>query len=126
MESGPAVISGDKVALTGAGTIVLKAEQAGNNKYAPATATQSFRSTHPSLTIEANNATRAAGAANPKFTGKVTGAVNGDKFTESFSTTAKATSKAGKYPIVPSVAGTKLSDYVVTKVNGTLTVTAAK
>ena len=126
VESGPAVISGDKVALTGAGTIVLKAEQAGNNKYAPATATQSFRSTHPSLTIEANNATRAAGAANPKFTGKVTGAVNGDKFTESFSTTAKATSKAGKYPIVPSVAGTKLSDYVVTKVNGTLTVTAAK
>ena len=105
---------------------MLKAEQAGNNEYAPATATRSFRSTHPTLTIKANNATRAAGAANPKFTGKVTGAVNGDKFTESFSTTAKATSKAGKYPIVPSVAGTKLSDYVVTKVNGTLTVTAAK
>jgi MBG domain (YGX type)/Bacterial Ig-like domain (group 3)/PQQ enzyme repeat len=126
VESGPAVISGDKVTLTGAGTIVLKAEQAGNSKYAPASATRSFVSTHPTLTIEANNATRAAGVANPKFTGKVTGAVNGDKFTESFSTTAKTSSKAGKYPIVPSVAGTKLSDYIVTKVNGTLTVTAAK
>jgi hypothetical protein len=126
VESGPAIISGNQVTLTGAGTVALKAEQAGSNEYAPATATQSFRSTHPTLTIEANNTTRAAGAPNPTFTGKVTGAVNGDKFTESFSTTAKTTSKAGKYPIVPSVAGSKLSDYVVTKVNGTLTVTAAK
>jgi outer membrane protein assembly factor BamB len=126
VESGPASISGNQVTLTGAGTVVMKAVQAGNNEYAPAAATQSFRSTHPTLTIKANSATRAAGAANPKFTGKVTGTVNGDKFTESFSTTAKTTSKAGKYPIVPSVAGSKLSDYVVTKVNGTLTVTAAK
>src|SRR3984885_7161709 len=40
-------------------------------------------STKPTLTVSANNATRAYGAANPTFSGTVTGAQNGDTFTES-------------------------------------------
>ena len=36
------------------------------------------------LTVAANNATRAYGAANPTFSGTITGAQNGDTFTESF------------------------------------------
>ena len=66
------------------------------------------------LTVTANNATRVYGAANPTFSGTVTGAQNGDTFTESFTTTATTTSAVGSYAIVPSVAGTNLGNYTVT------------
>jgi hypothetical protein len=77
------------------------------------------------LTVTANNATRVYGAANPAFSGTVTGAQNGDTFTESFASTATTTSAVGSYPIVPSVTGPNLANYTVNIVNGTLTVTAA-
>jgi hypothetical protein len=77
------------------------------------------------LTATANNATRAYGAANPAFSGTVTGAENGDTFTESFASAATTTSAVGSYPIVPSVAGTNLANYTVSIVNGALTVTGA-
>jgi hypothetical protein len=77
------------------------------------------------LTVKANDTTRAFGAANPTFTGTVTGAQNGDTFTESFATTATTTSAVGSYPIVPSATGTNLGNYTVAIVNGALTVTAA-
>ena len=125
VQSGPATISGNTVTLTGVGTVVLKASQAGDAQHSAATATQSFQVTPVSLTVTANNATRAYGAANPVFSGTVVGAVNGDTFTETFSTTATASSNPGTYPIVPAATGTGLADYTVTAVNGTLTVTAA-
>jgi hypothetical protein len=125
VQSGPATISGNTVTLTGVGTVVLKASQAGDAQYSAATATQSFQVTPASLTVTANNAARAYGAANPVFSGTVVGAVNGDTFTETFTTTATASSNPGTYPIVPTVTGTNLADYTVTAVNGTLTVTAA-
>jgi Bacterial Ig-like domain (group 3)/MBG domain (YGX type)/PQQ-like domain len=77
------------------------------------------------LTVTANNATRVYGAANPAFGGTVTGALNGDAFTESFATTATTTSAVGSYPIVPSVTGANLANYTVNIVNGALAVTAA-
>jgi hypothetical protein len=77
------------------------------------------------LTVKADNATRVYGAANPTFSGTVTGAQNGDTFAESFATTATAGSAVGSYPIVPSVTGTNLGNYTVTTVNGALAVTAA-
>lgn len=77
------------------------------------------------LTIKANDASRIYGAANPTFTGTVTGAVNDDTFTLSFSTTATAASPVGTYPIVPSVTGANLANYIVTASNGTLTITPA-
>ena len=52
--------------------------------------------TQPVLTVTANNATRVYGAANPTFSGTVTGAQNGDTFTESFTTTATTTSNGGQ------------------------------
>jgi len=55
----------------------------------------------------------------------VTGAVKGDVFTESFTTTALLTSNVGTYAIVPSIVGTNLSDYTVITDNGVLTVTQA-
>jgi hypothetical protein len=76
------------------------------------------------LTAAANNATRVYGAANPAFSGTVTGAIGSDSFTESFTTTAAASSNVGSYPIVPAVTGPQ-SNYTVTLVNGAFTVTGA-
>jgi len=76
------------------------------------------------LTITANNASRLYGAANPVFTGSITGTYNGDVLTLSFSTTATQTSAVGTYPIVPSVSGAAAANYTVNAVSGTLTVTA--
>ena len=74
------------------------------------------------LSIGANDASRAYGAANPTFSGSVNGAINGDTFTETFSASATMTSPVGTYAIVPSVTGANLADYTVTATNGTLTI----
>jgi Bacterial Ig-like domain (group 3)/MBG domain (YGX type)/PQQ-like domain len=124
VQSGPAAISGGVVTLTGVGTVVLQATQAGNTNYSSATTTQSFQVTPAPLSVTANNASRAYGAANPAFSGTVTGAVGSDSFTESFTTTATTTSNVGSYPIVPAVTGPQ-SNYTITYVNGALTVTGA-
>jgi len=81
--------------------------------------------TQYALTAIANNATKVYSTVNPAFTGTVTGAANGDTFTESFSTTATLSSLVGAYPIVPSVTGANLSQYTVMAVDGSLTVTQA-
>jgi sugar lactone lactonase YvrE len=79
--------------------------------------------TPASLTVTANNATRAYGAANPAFSGTFTGAVNNDQFTATYTTPAIASSPVNTYPITPvTVNGTHIADYTVSMVNGTLTV----
>jgi len=75
------------------------------------------------LTLTANNATRVFDTANPTFTGGYSGALNGDSFTMSFSTTASLLSDVGTYAIVPSAAGAALANYTVSATNGTLTIT---
>ena len=87
--------------------------------------TLTISSAAQTLTVAASNATRAYGATNPAFAGTVTGAQNGDTFTESFSTTATAASNVGSYPIVPAASGTNLGSYSVVIVDGALTVTPA-
>ena len=74
------------------------------------------------LTVTAGNASRAYGAANPTFTASETGAVNGDTFTLTESTTATTSSPVGTYAIVPVATGANLANYTVVYVNGTLTV----
>jgi hypothetical protein len=125
VQSGPAVINGGIVTVTGAGTVVLQATQPGDTNYGSATSTQSFQATPAQLTVAANNTTRAFGTANPAFNGTVAGAVGSDNFSESFTTTASISSNAGSYPIVPAVTGPQLANYSVNIVNGTLTVSAA-
>jgi MBG domain (YGX type)/Abnormal spindle-like microcephaly-assoc'd, ASPM-SPD-2-Hydin len=78
------------------------------------------------LTVTANNATRVVGAANPTFTVTYTGFRNGDTAaslggTLSCTTTATVTSPAGTYPITCS--GQTSTNYTITYVPGTLTVT---
>ena len=90
--------------------------------------TGSLTVTAVSLTITANNATRAYGAANPTFTATYNGFVNGDTAssltgTLTCSSTATAGSPAGMYPITCS--GQSSTNYNISYSAGTLTVTAA-
>jgi microcompartment protein CcmL/EutN len=78
-----------------------------------------------SLNISANSNLNLYGLPNPVFWGAVTGAVNGDTFTETFSTSATISSPPGTYPIVPSVSGANLADYTVAATNGALTISPA-
>jgi hypothetical protein len=93
--------------------------------FSPATKTVPLTVSQATLTVAANNFTRLYGTQNPVFTGSVTGAQNGDVFSESFSTQAGISSQAGQYSIVPSVAGSNLSDYSQVVQNGTLTISKA-
>ena len=80
--------------------------------------------TKASLTVKANDASRPYGLPNPAFGGSYYGQKNGDTFTMSFSTSATTDSPVGSYAIVPSAAGAAISNYIVTPVNGTLTIGA--
>ena len=129
--SGPGTLSGtasgSTLTLTGVGTVVLKASQAGNSTNAPASATANIVVTAAPLTVVANNASRAFGVANPTFTGTVTGVVGSDGITATYATTATTASAVGTYPITATVVdpNSKLANYTVTNTPGVLTVTAA-
>jgi hypothetical protein len=124
--SGSGTISGSTLTITGVGNLIIDANQAGDSDYLAATqVSRTIVVGQETLTVAANNASRVYGANNPAFGGSVTGTVNGDVFTESFSTVATVSSNVGTYPIIPSVAGTDLADYSVTVQDGTLTITQA-
>ena len=77
------------------------------------------------LTVVANSATKVYGST-ASLSGTITGAVNGDSFTDSYSSAgALATAGVGSYTITPSVTGSKLSNYTVTMTSAPLTVTKA-
>ena len=77
------------------------------------------------LSIVADDLQRAAGQANPAFTGTVSGVKNGEAITATFDCSATATSGPGNYSIVPTVldGSGKIGNYAVTVSKGTLTVT---
>jgi hypothetical protein len=77
------------------------------------------------LTITAKNVSRAYGAAGPVLIGTIAGIQNADAITASYATSATAASPVGIYPILPTPAGTALSNYSMSLINGVLTVTPA-
>jgi hypothetical protein len=127
--TGPATLSGSTLKITGAGLVTVTASQAGNSSYPPATpVSRSFTVAKAVLTVTANNATRAVGAANPTFTDMITGFVNGDSSavvsgSATETTTATSASPAGTYPITFSTKALVAANYTFNYVNGTLTVT---
>ena len=126
--SGACSIAGNTVTMTsGMGICSLMASWAADTNYATASLTQYTVATKAPLTVTANNATRQYGQANSTFTGIVTGLVNGDNITATYSTMATPTSTVGSYAITPTLVdpGGKLPNYAVTVNNGTLTVTQA-
>ena len=79
------------------------------------------------LTVTAANASKLYGQANPPLTGSIVGIKNGDNITATYATTATQSSPVGTYPIVPTLVDpdSKLGNYTVTSINGTLTINPA-
>lgn len=79
------------------------------------------------LTVTAANASKLYGQANPLLTGSIVGIRNGDNITATYATTATQSSPVGTYPIVPTLVDpdSKLGNYTVTSINGTLTINPA-
>lgn len=113
------------VPAAGPQTLSVTFTPADTTNYVTTTGTTSITVNKAPLSLTANNSTRAYGATNPTFTGLVSGAVNGDSLTETFSTVATAASIVGSYPIVPAVTGTNAANYAVTAANGTLSIAQA-
>jgi hypothetical protein len=108
------------------GNAVITASYSGDVNFSASTATAvTVTVAQNVLTIKASEASRVYGASNPTFAGTVTGAKNGDTFTETFTTSATSTSVPGTYEIVPAVTGSNLTQYQQSIVNGTLTITKA-
>jgi trimeric autotransporter adhesin len=124
--SGPATISGSTVTITGAGTVVVRASQAGDGSHTAAPPVdQSFTVTPAVLTVTATNQARVYGAANPALTVSFTGFVNSDTvaaltLAPVASTSATTTSNVGTYPII--VTGGISTNYTFAPIAGTLTV----
>ncbi len=79
------------------------------------------------LTVTADSLERTYGAANPVLSGNLTGLQHNDPITASFNTAATARSHVAAYTIVATLNDPdgKLSNYTVTVVGGTLSVTPA-
>ena len=125
--------SGNSLTITGAGTVVVAANQAGNANYAAAPqVTRSItvnKARKVRLTVTASNLSMKKGAAVPALTYTMTGFVSGDTQAKAttgkpaLSTTATSKSTLGKYPITAAVGGLAAANYSFGFVNGTLTVT---
>ena len=128
--SGPATVSGSTLTITGAGTVVVAANQAGNATYAAAPkVTNSITVNKAKLTVTATNLSMKKGATVPALTYAMAGFVNSDTQakattgTPALSTTATSKSAAGSYPITVKAGTLAAGSYTFTLVNGTLTVT---
>ena len=133
--SGPATVSWDILTVTGAGLVDVEADQGGNATYAAAPSVdESFTVNPAQLTITANPATKVYSAALPTLTVTYTGLVNGDtpatfssapNTPTAITTTATASSHVSGNPYTITASGAVDSDYSISYVVGSLTVTAA-
>jgi MBG domain (YGX type)/Bacterial Ig-like domain (group 3)/NHL repeat len=110
------------------GTYPVTFNYSGDTVYPSSTLSTTLTVTGAPLTVTVNNATRAFGAANPTFTGTITGVLPGDTITATYSTTATTASPVGTYPITATLTPggtTNLANYTITINPGTLTITTA-
>jgi hypothetical protein len=123
LASGVAVLSTTALPV---GVDSIQAVYSGDTFLSPSNSAVLSQTVRPAtLTVTGPDVSRAYGSPNPALTGTATGAVNGDTFTVTGTTTATPTSPLGSYPVVPTATGADLSNYSVVTVNGTLTVTQA-
>ncbi len=98
------------------------------NYNAPAPLSKTLFVSKAPLTLQVNNASKVYGQALPVFSTTGTGFVNGDTLASVanppfYNTTATATSAPGNYPV--TLSGYSSTDYTITALAGTLTVTKA-
>ena len=129
--SGPATLSGTNLTITGAGSIVIKATQAGGLNYAAAAdVAQTITVAAKALTITANDTSRAYGAANPATPGFTAPTLAGTDAISSvsfmYAPTADATAAVGSsHTITPGAAAFSsgsAANYSITYAPGTLTI----
>jgi len=123
-----ATVSGNVLAINGAGTAAITATQAGNDSYLPFSREFSLTVGKAALTITANDCRKVEGEANPELTVSYEGFKyddNASVLTQQPTVTTEATtdSPAGTYPI--TVSGAEAANYDISYVEGTLTVEEA-
>ena len=128
--SGPASLAGNTLTITGAGTVTVRASQAGNTTYAATNVDQPFTVNPAQLTVTAQNTNRNYGASNPLFAASYDGFVNGDNVSvltgsPSLTTSATGNSPIGAYTITAAIGTLGAANYNFTFVNGSLTVNPA-
>ena len=130
VSSGPGTINGSTLTITGAGSIVIDANQAGNGAYAAAPQVQQTITINPALlTITASSPTVTYGSAVPTITPSYSGFQNGDNSSvlttqPTCTTTYTATSNVGSSPTT-SCSGAAATNYTFTYVAGAVTVNPA-
>ncbi|MBO9731416.1 MAG: hypothetical protein J7623_22440, partial [Chitinophaga sp.] len=129
--SGPATNADNTIIITGAGTVVIAADQAGNTNYGAATQqTQSFTVAPATLTVRAVDQSKNYKQPNPTLDYQISGFKNGDTKSvvtgiPDISTTADINSPTGTYPINVSLGGLASPNYTFSFQSGTLYVNTA-
>jgi uncharacterized protein YaiE (UPF0345 family) len=118
------------VPAAGAQALTASFTPTDTTNYSSAAGSVTLTVSKATLTVTANNQTRAYGAANPTLTYAVGGYVNGDNASvvsglPTLSTVATAASPVGSYAIVPAVGSLAAANYTFVAANGTLTVAKA-
>jgi gliding motility-associated-like protein len=127
--SAVATIVAGKVHIVGVGSSDITASQPGNASYnAAVSATQTLSVSKAQLTVTANNKSKIYGASEPVLNSTVTGTLfNGDTYSVvtgvTLSTATGASATFGVHTIIAS--GGTATNYSITTVNGTLTVSKA-
>jgi hypothetical protein len=127
--SGPASLSGTVLTITGAGTVTVRANQAGNQNYLEATPVErSFSVTKATLTATGENKSKTYGASNPNLTIHYDGFIGTDNINSLqnapiANVAVVPTSVVGTYPI--TVSGGASSNYDFNYINGALTINKA-
>ncbi|HYG97753.1 MAG TPA: MBG domain-containing protein [Terriglobales bacterium] len=108
-------------------TVTLADPGARLANYAVTLVTGTLSITPSPLTVTTNDKTRTYNTANPVLDGSLTGLLNDDPITVSYTTAATQASDAGTYTItaVLSDPASRLGNYSVTNPGGTLTITPA-
>lgn len=118
-------VSGSTLTIVGAGTCTVTADQAGDTTYSAATqVSKNITVGKKTITAQADNKSRAVGAADPTFTFSYTGLVGSDTISTppSATTTATNSSPVGSYPI--TCTGGSDAKYTISScTDGTLSVT---
>lgn len=123
--SGPAVLNGSTLSITGSGDVVVEAFQAGDDDFLSESVQQTISISKASLTVTAENQTITYGDNIPVLTYSYSGFVNGEDVAvldsePSISTDATMSSDAGSYVI--NLDGGEAINYNLSHVDGTLTI----
>jgi DNA-binding beta-propeller fold protein YncE len=129
--TGPASVSGSTLKITGAGSVVVTASQAGDANYLAATAVSYTITVNQAvLTVTAVSLTINYGQTLPAYTATYSGFQNGDTIAvlsgaPSLTTIPAAPSAVGQYTITAALGTLSATNYSFIFVNGTLTINAA-